>query len=142
MEFLAGWLDLWQAISSERDGLYDLVPVAYYISVTSDKSQRQEVFKFMQDHLGESGQKTVVTIADSLRAEGWEKGLAEGEARGEVRGEAKEAARAVLDILDAREIEVPEQVRERVLACSDLPTLQSWRRRAITAAKAIDVFDA
>jgi hypothetical protein len=91
----------------------------------------------MQEHLGEAGKKAVVTIADSLRAEGQAKGWAEGQAKGWV----EEAARAVLDNLDARNMEVPAEIRQRILACTDINTLQSWRRRAITAERAADIFD-
>jgi hypothetical protein len=83
----------------------------------------------MQEHLGEAGKKAVVTIADSLRAEGQAKGWVE------------EAARAVLDNFDARKIEVPSEIRQRILACTDTTALQTWRRRAVTAEKAADIFD-
>jgi len=60
-----------------------------------------------------------------------------GEAKGEARGEA----RAVLAVLDARGIEVPDPVREDITSCTDLDQLDTWIRRAVTANKVQDLFD-
>jgi hypothetical protein len=56
---------------------------------------------------------------------------AQGQAVGEVH--------AVLTVLDARGVEVPEAVREQILACTDLTVLDTWLRRAVTADSAEDV---
>lgn len=50
-------------------------------------------------------------------------------ARGEARGEA----RAVLAVLEARGIAVPDGVRIRITECTDLAQLDAWVRRAVTA---------
>jgi Uma2 family endonuclease len=47
---------------------------------------------------------------------------------------------AVLAVLDARGIACPDDARARLLACDDLPTLQSWLRRAKTAGAAAEAF--
>src|SRR5215470_6216245 len=65
------------------------------------------------------------------------KGIAEGEAKGKAEGEA----RAVLAVLDARGIEVPDPVREDITGCTDLDQLDTWIRRAVTADKVQDLFD-
>src|SRR5262249_6835474 len=69
-------------------------------------------------------------------------GEAGGEARGEARGEAGGEARAVLTVLDARGVPVPEAIRERILACTDLTQLDTWLRHAATATTAEDVIHA
>jgi hypothetical protein len=56
----------------------------------------------------------------------------EGEARGE--------ARAVLTVLDARGIDVPDEVRTRVTSCTDVEQLNAWVRRAATVTSAQDLF--
>ena len=61
--------------------------------------------------------------------------LREVDARGEARGEG----RAVLTVLDARGVHVPEAVREQILACTDLARLDTWLRRAVTATTADEV---
>jgi hypothetical protein len=53
------------------------------------------------------------------------------------RGEAK----ALLAILDARSIRVPDDVRAEIMACTDTDQLEEWIRRAATADKIQDVLD-
>ena len=67
------------------------------------------------------------------------RGRAEGKAEGKAEGEARGEGRAVLTVLDARGVPVPEAVREQILACVDLTQLDTWLRRAVTAATADDV---
>jgi hypothetical protein len=62
--------------------------------------------------------------------------LAEGEAKGKAEGEA----RMILRVLSARGLDVSGDVRERVMACSDLRQLEIWGDRAATAANIEDVF--
>jgi hypothetical protein len=62
-----------------------------------------------------------------------------GAARGEALGEARGEAHAVLTVFDARGVPVPDAVREQILACTDLTQLDTWLRRAVTAASAEDV---
>jgi hypothetical protein len=45
-------------------------------------------------------------------------------------------AEAVLAVLDARGLAVSAPERVRILACTDLATLEQWVRRAVTAASA------
>jgi predicted transposase/invertase (TIGR01784 family) len=73
------------------------------------------------------------------RAEGEARGEARGRAEGEARGEARGRASAVLAVLEARHLAVPTPVRERVLDCTDLPTLQRWLARAATCKSADEV---
>ncbi len=58
--------------------------------------------------------------------------------RDEGRAEAKAAD--VLVVLEARGIEIPDAVRARVAACTDLDQLDAWVRRAVTVASADDLF--
>ena len=57
-------------------------------------------------------------------------GEAKGEARGEVRGEARGEARSILRLLANRGIAVSDAVREKILACTDIATLDAWFDRA------------
>jgi hypothetical protein len=63
------------------------------------------------------------------------KGKAEGEAEGQARGEAQ----AVLAILEARGVAVPDEDRARIATCTDLAQLDAWVRRAATAEKIQDL---
>ncbi len=64
----------------------------------------------------------------------------QGEAAGEAVGEARGRSRAVLAVLDARGIAVPDEARARVCACRDLDQLDSWVRRAATADSVDELF--
>jgi hypothetical protein len=48
-------------------------------------------------------------------------------------------ARAVLTVLDARGVAVTADIRDRILDCTDVDQLDTWLRRAGTAATAGDV---
>jgi hypothetical protein len=49
------------------------------------------------------------------------------------------ARRTILTIFSERKLYVPEGVRQAILACDDLETLDGWLRRAVTAPSAADV---
>ena len=66
--------------------------------------------------------------------------VAQGETRGEAKGEAKGRAAALLAVLGARGIEVSEELRVRILACTQLTMLEGWLVRAATARSAAEVF--
>ena len=44
-------------------------------------------------------------------------------------------------VLDARGINVPDELRERITACTDLEQLGKWIRRAATAHTAQDLLN-
>lgn len=71
---------------------------------------------------------TLQKILDEGRNQGHDQGLSEGLSR----GLAKAKAADVLTVLEAREIAVSAEIREKVLACTDLATLDRWIRRAAT----------
>lgn len=60
----------------------------------------------------------------------------QGRAEGRAEGEAK----AVLAVLDARGIDIPDDARARITECSDLDQLDIWVRRAATARSINDLF--
>ena len=67
--------------------------------------------------------------------------FAQGEATGEARGRAAEKAADVLDVLDARGLDITDAQRQRVLGCSDLQTLARWHRRAVTVSTTDALFE-
>lgn len=62
-------------------------------------------------------------------------------AEGLDQGRAEEAARAVLTVLRARSIAVPEAARERILAQKDAERLERWLEKAVAAASVAEVLD-
>jgi hypothetical protein len=67
--------------------------------------------------------------------------VAQGRSEGLSEGRAEEAARNVLAALRVRGLDVPDAVRERILAQKDLEILERWHDRAIVAASLAEVFD-
>jgi hypothetical protein len=65
--------------------------------------------------------------------------LAEGKQQGRAEGKAEGRAEALLHFLAARAVEVPDAIRERILACSDPRVLDRWIARAAMAATAAEV---
>ncbi len=59
----------------------------------------------------------------------------EGEAKGRIEGKAE----ALLQILAARGLEIPDDARARVLGCLDLAQLDAWLARALTATSVAEV---
>lgn len=51
-------------------------------------------------------------------------------------GQAKGEARAILEVLDVRGVEVPDDVRARICRCTDQGQLIAWLRRATVATSA------
>jgi hypothetical protein len=54
-------------------------------------------------------------------------------ARGEARGEIRASARSILQVLAARGLPVSDALRARILACTDIATLDRWLTLAATA---------
>ncbi|WP_416983068.1 hypothetical protein [Streptomyces sp. T028] len=71
-------------------------------------------------------------LAEEVREEGREEGREQGR--------AQERAEMVLNILRWRGIDVPDSVRDRVEACTDLDQLTTWSERAVHATTADDLF--
>ena len=88
----------------------------------------------MEHAIGKKAKRTpeeeefIVTMHDT-----WEKA--------EEKGRAKEAAQSVLTVLRARNVEVPEATRARILAQKDPERLRGWLERAAVAASVADVLD-
>jgi predicted transposase YdaD len=64
-----------------------------------------------------------------------------GEAKGRAEGETSAHAHAVLTVLQARGIAVPDAARERILSESDLARLERWLKKAAVAALIAEVLD-
>ncbi|WP_394821197.1 hypothetical protein [Pendulispora albinea] len=71
---------------------------------------------------------------------GMEKGIEKGMEKGMEKGQATGQAKAVVAVLEARQIHVPDDARDRILACSDLAVLERWVRRAVTVASVDELF--
>jgi flagellar biosynthesis/type III secretory pathway protein FliH len=79
---------------------------------------------------------------DRYKAEGRTEGKAEGKAEGRIEGKAEGSAQMILRVLSARGMQLPADIRERILGCSDSRQLEMWGDRAATAVSLDDVFGA
>ncbi|MBI4703428.1 MAG: hypothetical protein HY744_20130, partial [Deltaproteobacteria bacterium] len=69
-------------------------------------------------------------------AEGEARGKADGEARGKAEGKAESKAEAILSVLAARGLLVPEPVAAEVRRCRDWEQLEAWLCRAVVVGSA------
>jgi hypothetical protein len=58
----------------------------------------------------------------------------------QAKGRAEGEARALLAVLEARGLRISDEVRTRVLACTDTAQLATWLRKAATALSIDQVF--
>jgi hypothetical protein len=58
---------------------------------------------------------------------------------GRAKGRAEGRAQSIVTVLEARDVEVPEDIRKRILACRSLRQLNQWLKRAVTATSAGEV---
>jgi hypothetical protein len=113
------------------------------------EDEAQNYYGYVKAVLPEMARKTLEEIMKTEAPDFYESELAKdllaagefgGEARGEARGEAKGEAKAVLTVLRARGIEVDDETRERILACTDIEQLDIWVARAATVGSAEEIF--
>lgn len=84
-------------------------------------------------------QVAAITTVDELFDAGsiFTQGMAAGRAGGRAEGEA----RAILEVLDARRIDVPDDAAARITRCTDLNELDAWARRVATIITIDELFD-
>ncbi len=75
-------------------------------------------------------------LAEQVRAEGREEGIEQGLEQGRI----QDRQEMILRILEWRGIPVPDSVRERVVACTDLAQLEVWAQRAVGATNGAELF--
>lgn len=75
-------------------------------------------------------------VRAEARAEVRAEALAEGESMGEAKGEAN----ALLAVLAARGIDVPDDAHARITSCTDVEQISTWVRNAVTASSIDEVF--
>jgi hypothetical protein len=88
----------------------------------------------IESSLGEAARKSFEMLPQGQQffSETMRKSFAQGEAKGE--------AKAVLRVLERRGLAISTEQRERILTCSDTPTLEGWLDKAVTATKTDELF--
>jgi hypothetical protein len=129
-----------RVIQRERELVQGASPEAVedgvsYLLKADRGASRQDLGEAMQSHRGKEGRDMLETIGERLIAQGKAEGLIEGR----VEGKAERRAEDILLILQHRGLDVPTDVRDYILACTDEDRLARWFGLAMTAPSARDV---
>ncbi len=81
------------------------------------------------------------SAADIVRRHGYQSDFARRYFnQGRAQGRAEARAEIVLEVLEARGLDVPPAAQARIMACTDLVLLRYWLRSAVTCARVEDLF--
>jgi flagellar biosynthesis/type III secretory pathway protein FliH len=143
---LEGWRPLLAELLASPGGREDLRTAVYYLLEVGGEAARKPLQRVLNSIAsGPQAEDVMKTMKEAFIEEGHAKGLAEGVAKGLAEGQAKGLAegqakglaegqaRSLLRILASRHIDVDERTRQRILACTDLVTLDRWLDRALNA---------
>jgi hypothetical protein len=135
---LFDYADALRAMWHAPDGRQALRAVFRYMALAREPATMQDLQGKLKAVLGEDAGEVVMSegqrMIDQWRAEGEIKGRAEGE----IKGRAEGRAQALLTFLTVRGLAVSDELRERILGCGDIATLDRWIARAATARSAAD----
>jgi hypothetical protein len=127
-----------EGLDDDKVRLYfDLV----YNSLNDAARRALETMMKGYEYQSDFAKKYVAQGRTEGRAEGRNEGRTEGRTEGRVEGRAEEAARAVLTVLRARGLAVPDAVRERILSQKDPERLERWLEKAVVAASVAAILD-
>jgi len=134
---LPGWTPLFEQLSTAPGGAEEVGMVVYYLLRVGDTSSQAVAVGILRSVLGTQRSEELMgtwgeEFIEKGRQQGWLQGLAAGEAKGR--------AKDVLRILASQGVQVDDTTRQRILACTDLATLDRWFDRALKATRLSDVF--
>ena len=108
-----------------------------------DDERARLYYDLVYNSLNDAARRSLETIMKGYeyQSDFARKYVAQGRAEGRAEGRTEEAARALLTVLQARGIAVPDAVRERILAQKDPERLERWLEKAAVAASVTAVLD-
>jgi predicted transposase YdaD len=134
---LLAWKGLFAEVYATPEGPKELRAVVHYLLEVGGPTASQDVRRVLDSVAGENQTEAwMKTMGQILREEGRAIGLEEGL----LKGRAMERAEGVLRLLEVRGVTVTAKARQRVLACTDLDTLERWFRRAATATRLSEIW--
>jgi predicted transposase YdaD len=92
------------------------------------------------EYQSEFARKYVAQGREEGREEGRKEGREEGREEGLQKGLEDGEREALFEVLSARGLEVGEDERRRIQACTDLMQLKRWLRRAVSARATHELF--
>jgi len=132
---LLGWRDLLREVNREPDGRRALELVFRYLFEVRGRHEFAAI-DIKAVEIGLDEERTMETMADYLRSQGWNRGLQEGLQEGLVEGRRE----LLLHLLQRRFGELPAQVVGLVQATGDHATLERWADRLLDAKDIAEVF--
>jgi predicted transposase YdaD len=139
---LLEWTVLFAQMRAGPDGSEYLVVVIRYLLSIGDKRTRaaaRQVLHSVMD--AQQAEALMWEWGEEMIERGRQRGLEQGLERGLEQGRRQERAEVVLRILTTRGVQVGDEARQRILACTDMATLDRWFDRALNATTLSDVLD-
>lgn len=103
-----------------------------------DEDTRVLYFDLIEAALSEAARKAFEMLPQNYEFQG--PTFKKGKLEGQLEGQAAMAA-SLLDVLDARGLTIPDEVRQRAQSTTDLDQLRHWIRRAAVITRADELFD-
>lgn len=137
-ERLPGWAALLAQLRAAPDSLEELSVLFHYLTLVAEKAARPTTVAMLKSVVGAH---TAEELMLSWSEEHFERGRQQGKAEGKAEGMAQRSAEYLLRTLTARGLHVDDQARQRILSCTDMPTLDLWFDRALKATRLSEVLD-
>ncbi|WP_224247374.1 Rpn family recombination-promoting nuclease/putative transposase [Hyalangium gracile] len=125
---LPGWRVLFIQALGDAQGMEDLKAVFHYLLLVGDEDARDATVDMLKSVV--SAQHT-----EELMSTWFKEKFEKLEQKGRAAGRAED----VLRVLTVRGVPVDDVARQRILACTDLPTLDRWLERAVKASSVSEV---
>ncbi|MGZ3460150.1 MAG: hypothetical protein ACXU86_16800 [Archangium sp.] len=131
---LPDWTALFAQVRAAPDGTENLVVVIRYLLRVGDKAPHEAAGRVLHSVMdAQQAEELMRSYGDELIERGRQQGLAQGRLRGR--------AEALLRILAMRGVHVGDEAQQRILACTDVATLDHWFDRALNATTLSDVLE-
>jgi predicted transposase YdaD len=135
---LPEWTALFAQVHAAPDGTENLVVVIRYLLRVGDKATHEAAGQVLHSVMdAQQAEELMRSYGDELIERGRQRGLKQGLEQGRLQGRAE----GVLRILTTRGVQLGDEARQRILACTDAATLDRWFDRALNASTLSDVLD-
>jgi hypothetical protein len=133
-ERLLEWVGLFVRVRAAPEGAEHLGMVIRYLLYIGNSRVREAAGRVLHSVVdAQRAEELMRSYGEELIEQGRQEGLARGQAKGRAEG--------VLRILAVRGVNVADEVRHRILSCTDMATLDRWFDRALDARTLSDVLD-
>lgn len=113
-----------------------LTAVFVYILTVADNISETDVAKVVRDSILETKGEQVMTIAEKLKKEGWQKGRQEGRQEGTLFS----TRRSILQVLDIRFGSMPQEIATKLDEITDIEWLVELHRQSVVCASVNDFY--